>query len=188
MKNLKSNVALGPNGIPATFYKTYWNIVGEDISTSILKFLNNQEDPNIFNNTFISLIPKTKTPTNPTNFRPIELCNIIMKTFTKTITNGIKHILPTIVSENQSVFVHCRLVINNPIEAYEVFNYLNKTTRSKKGYVGIKIDKEKVYDRLNWNFIHPTLINIGFPTNLTNFIIMCITFISFFYSNKWFPN
>jgi len=35
MPNLK---ALGPNGFPVTFYKSYWPIVGDDITKAITSF------------------------------------------------------------------------------------------------------------------------------------------------------
>lgn len=63
--------------------------------------------------------------------------------------------------------------------AYKFFNHLNNSTRSNKGYVGIKMDMEKAYDRMNWNFINQTLISIGSPTNITNLIMNCVTSFSF---------
>lgn len=50
--------------------------------------------------------------------------------------------------------------------------------RSKKGKIGwmaIKIDLEKAYDRLSWPFIKDTLEDIGFPGNFINLIWHCIS-------------
>lgn len=63
-----------------------------------------------------------------------------MKTITKTIANIIKPILPTIINEKQSYFVHKRLISDNVMIVDEVFKYINKNTRKNKGYAGIKLD------------------------------------------------
>lgn len=75
------------------------------------------------------------------------MCNVYMMIITKVQTNRIKPILPRIISKNQSSFVKNRLITNNIMIAFEIFNYLNKS-KSKQGYVGIKMDMEKVYDKL----------------------------------------
>jgi hypothetical protein len=75
------------------------------------------------------------------------LCNVIYKVITKTIANRLKAILPGVISQNQSAFIKDRLIIDNTLVACEVFHYFNHTS-SKKGYVGIKTDMAKAYDRV----------------------------------------
>jgi hypothetical protein len=48
------------------------------------------------------------------------------------------------------------------------------------GYVGIKIDMAKAYDRVEWNFLQATLEAMGFPQQLTNTIIKCVSTFNFF--------
>ncbi|XP_061355974.1 uncharacterized protein LOC133300445 [Gastrolobium bilobum] len=50
--------------------------------------------------------------------------------------------------------------------------------KRKKGEIGlmaIKIDLEKAYGRLNWDFVYDTLAYIGFPTNAADIIKSCIS-------------
>lgn len=161
--------------------------MGEDITNTIMNILNNKKNPKRCNNTFISFMPKTNNPYKPIDFRLIALCNVFMKIITKTISNKIKLIHPDIINENQSSFLHKRQITNNTMVAYEIFNHLNKDTRRKKGLVGIKLDIEKAYDKLDWNFIHHTLIRIGFPMNITNLIMKCVNTVSFFVLINGFP-
>ena len=41
--------------------------------------------------------------------------------------------------------------------------------------MAIKIDLEKAYDRLNWNFILDTHRDVGLPDNLSSLILECIS-------------
>lgn len=43
----------------------------------------------------------------------------------------------------------------------------------------IKMDMEKAYDIMDWNFIQQTLIGFCFPNNIINLIMNCITTIKF---------
>lgn len=47
--------------------------------------------------------------------------------------------------------------------------------KGRKGLMAIKVDLEKAYDRLDWNFVHDTLNEISIPSNLKNVIMQYIT-------------
>ncbi|GAU51479.1 hypothetical protein TSUD_413680 [Trifolium subterraneum] len=178
IKDMKSLAGPGPDGLPTRFYHTYWDIVGNDITKEVLQVLNHGGNPKPFNSTHICLIPKTNNPSYPSDFRPISLCNVTLKIITKTIANRLKTILPNIISPNQSAFVPRRLISDNTIIANEIFHYLNLTTR-KTGYVGIKTDMAKAYDRLEWEFLQITMEAMNFPTQLVNTIMNCVSTVSF---------
>jgi hypothetical protein len=129
---LKSNAAPGPDGLNANFYQSYWDTIGGDIIQTALNILNNGGNPEIFNNTHICLIPKNKNPTTPADFRPIALCNVILKIITKTIANRIKSILPKVISPQQSAFLPGRLITDNTLLAYETFHHLKHNRNKKK--------------------------------------------------------
>jgi hypothetical protein len=72
------------------------------------------------------------------------------------------------------------LITDNTILAYEAFHYLKTQKKNKKkGVVGIKLDMEKAYDRVEWNFLEVTLLTIGFPNKLVNTIMLCVKSVSF---------
>lgn len=66
-----------PDGMSSIFYKSFWHIVGEDVTTVVLQALNSGILLKSINTTFISLIPKIKNPKKVSDFRPISLCNVI---------------------------------------------------------------------------------------------------------------
>jgi hypothetical protein len=178
VKGMKSLAAPGPDGLPAKFYQTYWEIVGKDITNTALNILNKDGNPGPFNATHICLIPKTKNPSQPSDFRPISLCNVTLKIITKAIANRLKPILPEIISTNQSAFVPGRLITDNVIIANEIFHYLSQTN-SATGFVGIKTDMAKAYDRIEWNFLQATLSSMNFPIRMVNTIMKCVTTVNF---------
>ena len=93
-----------PDGMPPLFYQHYWNLIIDDISNTMLHYLNSTTLPEQLNHTFITLIPKKKNPEFAFEFRPISLCNVLYKIFSKVLANKLKKIFPNIITENQSAF------------------------------------------------------------------------------------
>ena len=82
--------APGPDGLPPLFYQKFWTSIGKDVSSAILNCLNLGFIPPSINRTFITLIPKVKSPTVVFEFRPIALCNVIYKLASKVIEIDLK--------------------------------------------------------------------------------------------------
>lgn len=59
---------------------------------------------------------------------------------------------------------------DNVIVAQEVFHSMRKRRGRAKGWMAIKIDLEKAYDRLRWDFIRDTLHDIVCPDNFINIV------------------
>ena len=79
--------ALRPNGMPPLFYQYYWNLIGDDIFDTVLRYLNSATLPDHLNHTFITLIPKKKNSEFASEFRPISLCKVLNKIFSKVLAN-----------------------------------------------------------------------------------------------------
>ena len=109
-----------------SFYQKYWDIIGDDVSKTILNILNSNAPMADLNQTNIALIPKIKNPTKMSDFQPISLCNISYKIISKVLANRLKPILSTIILENQSAFIPSRLITDNVLVAFEIMHYLKK--------------------------------------------------------------
>ncbi|GAA0179799.1 hypothetical protein LIER_42227 [Lithospermum erythrorhizon] len=114
----------------------------------ILNFLNNGVLLHKFNFTLITLVPKIKDPVRMTNFRPIALCNTVSKVIAKCLAIRLKNVLPTIISETQSAFVSNRLITDNVLLSYEINQFIKHKKAGKEGYMSIKLDMTKAYDRI----------------------------------------
>ncbi|KAE8685495.1 hypothetical protein F3Y22_tig00111096pilonHSYRG00014 [Hibiscus syriacus] len=75
------------------------------------------------------------------------------------------------VSENQTSFVLGRSITDNISNAVD-YSFHEQEAWSK-GFMALKIDLEKAYEWLKWNFIQDTLTDIGLPVNLRNLVMQC---------------
>jgi hypothetical protein len=87
--------------------------------------------------------------------------------------------LPEVISPQQSAFLPGRLITDNTLLAFETFHHLKHNRNKKKGFVSIKLDMDKAYDRLEWTFIENTLTTMGFPSNPVHTIMKCVNTVSF---------
>lgn len=105
------------------------------------------------NDTNIVLIPKKKNITVVGDLRPITLCNVLMKIITKVMANRMKMLINGVVSNTQSAFIpgwliYGRLKSDNVMIAYEIMHYLKGKRTGKDGYMALKLDMSKAYDRI----------------------------------------
>ena len=163
---------------PLFFYQNYWDLLGEEVTSSVLYFLNSASLPANLNHTFITLIPKVKNPEFIFEFRPISLCNVLYKIFSKVLANRLKKILPNIITENQSAFTKSRLISDNILVAFESLHSMQRHT-GKDNYMAIKLDMSKSYDRVEWVYLEAVMRRMGFDERWVRLMMTCITTISY---------
>ena len=129
---MKPLIAPSPDGMSPIFFKSCWNFIGHDVIDASLAILNSDNMLASLNHTYISLIPKIKSPEKASDFRPISLCNVLYKIVSKTIANRLKKLLPKLVSEFQSAFMSNRLISDNILVAFETLHHLNKKKKKEK--------------------------------------------------------
>ncbi|KAF7817649.1 uncharacterized protein G2W53_031618 [Senna tora] len=111
--------------------------------------------PKEVNATYITLIPKIPDPESIAQFRPISCCNFIYKIIAKILTNRLKPIM------NCLHFTSSRLA------------------GIKKKAMILKIDMNKAYDRLEWDFVMAILKAFGFHERWVRLVMGCITSVSY---------
>jgi hypothetical protein len=171
--------APGPDGFTAGFYQKNWGLIGEDVCRAILGSLNSGIMPSFLNSTNIALIPKINSPASVSDFRPISLCNVMYKLISKVLANRLKLILNSIISPVQSAFIPGRLITDNVLAAYETLHTMQSRMGGKKGYMAVKLDMSKAYDRVEWRFLEAVMDRMGFASRWIHLIMMCVTSVQY---------
>ena len=171
--------APGPDGMPSLFYQNYWDLVGDEVTSLVLHFLNSAFLPANLNHTFVTLIPKVKNMEYVLEFRPISLCNVLYKIFSKVLANRLKRILPNIIIEHQSAFTKSRLISDNILVAFESLHSMQRHT-GKDEYMAIKLDMSKAYDKVEWPYLEVVMRKMRFDDRWVRLIMICVTIVSYY--------
>lgn len=156
----------GPDGYTARFYKTF-----QDIITPILKETYNsissiQSFVPQSTEAHIILIPKSeKDHTLCKNYRRISKTNIDIRLYSKIILNRLIPILPNHIKLEQTGFTKGRETKNNIIKTCTLVEYADVQTRL------LAVDAEKAFDRVGWQFLEETLMQIGMGPKMLSRII-----------------
>ena len=153
MQSLK---APGPDGFPPLFYKKYWHIVGSNVIKAVQYFFTTGYMLKDINSSLIVLILKIPNPTTTNHFRPISLCNVVYKAISKILVGRIRPLLDQLISPSQSAFVLGRWIAENQVLVKELMHSFN-TRKVKEGFIAVKVDLQKAYDRINWSFLKAAL-------------------------------
>lgn len=154
--------------------------MGDDVSYAVPNCLNNCHIPHDLNHTFVTLIPKVKCLGFISEFRPISLYNVINKLMSKVVANRLKKLLPFLVSKNQSAFQAGRVFTDNILRAFETLHYMKHHQSGKAGFMALKLDMNKAYDRVEWSFMKGLLRKMGFHERWVALMMECITTVSYY--------
>lgn len=131
------------------------------------------------NSTQIVLVPKVANPELLTQYRPISLCNYSYKILSKVLANRLNPLLQVIISPNQNAFVPTQQIQDNILVAHEVFHYLKLRKSTKKFEMGVKLDMNKAYDRVECDFLRAVMAKLGFADVWIQLIINCVKSVRF---------
>lgn len=148
-----------PNGFTFAFLKKHWETVGPDIYMVVKQFENTGKVDRGCNSSFIILIPKLGDPNTSNDYRPISLIGCLYKIISKVLAERLKSVVSHVIKPIQSAFIKDRNILDGPLLINEVIS-LHKKSKSKAFL--FKIDFEKAFNCINWDYLDSIMDQIDF--------------------------
>nr|GEU60435.1 hypothetical protein [Tanacetum cinerariifolium] len=150
MFSMGNDKSPGPDGFTAAFFKDTWEIIGSDVTQAICEFFTNGRLLKELNHTIITLIPKVNAPARK---------------------------LKEVSKPNQSAFVMGRSISDNILLTQEIMHNYHLDRGAPR--CAFKVDIQKAYDTVDWEFLRVVLIGFGFHDRMISWIMECVTTTSF---------
>ena len=168
IKGMKNNKSPGNDGLPIEFYKIFW----PSIKHEFLECFNHAYATGNLSTSqkqaCITLIDKPGKDRNfLKNWRPISLLNTDYKIATKSISNRLQKVLPSVIHGNQTGFVDNRYIgdsIRTIIDAMEF------TKRKAIPGLLMALDFEKAFDSVEWPYLFRVLKLYNFGESFIKWI------------------
>ncbi|GJT97819.1 RNA-directed DNA polymerase, eukaryota [Tanacetum coccineum] len=162
-----ANKSPGPDGYTFDFFRRYWSFIGPDFCSAVEWFFDKGSFPIGSNASFIALIPKVADAKFVADFRPISLIGSVYKVVTKILANRLATVISDLVSDTQTAFVANRQILDGPFILNELLSWCK---RKKKQAMIFKVDFEKAYDSVRWDYLMDVLHAFGFGPNWCKWI------------------
>ncbi|XP_071714382.1 uncharacterized protein [Rutidosis leptorrhynchoides] len=117
------------------------------------------------------MIPKLKDPLGLNEYRPISLIGGVYKILSKALSNRLRMVVSNIVGVEQSAFIKGRYILNGVLVANETVDFMK---RSKHKGLIFKVDFEKAFDSLDWDYLMEIMKCMGFGDKWCKWIYACL--------------
>ena len=119
------------------------------------------------NSTFLVLIPKKGDAVDIKDIRPISIVGGLYKILAKVLANRLKRVVGKVVLEAQNAFVEGRQILDAALITNEA---VDEMLRRKESGVLCKLDIEKAYNHLDWDFLLKMTTKMGIGSKWTSWI------------------
>ena len=190
VKDLKNSKAPGVDGIPADFYKVFWNKLKEPLYEVIREIVKSGQMHLSARRGLISLIEKIgRDPLLLTNWRPITLLCTDLKIFDKIIALRLQSVMSELIHKSQTGFQKGKQLGENIMQLLAIIDYCESTETSA---VIMSIDFYKAFDTIKWSAIDQILEKYNFGEAFRRWVKIVNTNITCTVLNNgkwkhWFP-
>ncbi|CAN0858391.1 LINE-1 retrotransposable element ORF2 protein [Linum grandiflorum] len=178
--SIGTNQSPGFDGFTSNFFQNYWSLISPELFRAVSSFFSLGVILKNFNHSIISLIPKVNNPSTMSQLRPISLCQVVYKIIAKILASRLSVSLPKIIGIHQNGFIKNRQITGNLIVANEIMHVLRRKKAGNKFYMALKLDMEKAFDRIEWDYLFEALFRMGFHPRFIQWIRSCVTTVSYY--------
>nr|KAJ0218278.1 hypothetical protein LSAT_V11C300150750 [Lactuca sativa] len=152
----------GPDGLTFKFLTHFWHIMQDNIMCFVKHFESYGCLSRGSNSSFITLIPKVKDPLALSDYCSISLIECIYKIIAKALSSRIKRFIGMVIDEVQTAFIEGHNILDGPM----ILNELRTWSRKKKKKMFLfKVDFDKAFDSINWNYLESVMEQMGYGEN-----------------------
>jgi len=162
----------GLDGVNLGFIKDFWEDLKADLLRFVTDFHRNGKLLKGINNTFTTLIPKKDSPQSLNDYRPISLVGSVYKVLAKLLANRLKNVIGSVISDTQSTFIHGRQILDGLLVVNEV---VHETKKLNRNLLLLKVDFEKAYDSVDWNYLDDVMCQMSFPRLWKKWMKECVS-------------
>lgn len=148
----------GPDGYNFVFIKNCWHVLKEDITIFVKDFHCKETLSKAITSSFLTLILEKLNPQGLEVYKTIFLVGFLYKILAKLLDFRFKKLIGFLISPCQSSFVPCWKLLDGVLIENEI---LDLASRTKHDCLMFKVDFEKVYDRVSWDFLMYMMNKMG---------------------------
>ncbi|RVX11275.1 LINE-1 retrotransposable element ORF2 protein [Vitis vinifera] len=168
--------APGPDGFTIAVFQDCWDVIKEDLVRVFAEFHRSGIINQSTNASFIVLLPKKSMSRRISDFRPISLITSLYKIIAKVLAGRLRGVLHETIHSTQGAFVQGRQILDAVLIANEIVDEKRRT--GEEGVV-FKIDFEKAYDHVSWDFLDHVLEMKGFSLRWRKWMRGCLSSVSY---------
>ena len=122
------------------------------------------------------MLPKKQIVEDFKDLRPISLVGGLYKILSNVLANRIKRVMDKVISKSQNAFIEGRQILDAVLIANEL---VDSSLRRKNCGLVCKLNIEKTYDSISWEFLLQVLGRMGFGSQWLSWMKWCISTASF---------
>ncbi|GKD33073.1 RNA-directed DNA polymerase, eukaryota [Tanacetum coccineum] len=149
----------------------FWNLIDQDVVAAVFEFFASGMFPHGCNSSFVALIPKIQDAKVVKDYRPISLIGSMYKIIAKILANRLSFVMPDLISDVQSDFVSNRKILDGPFTLNELLSWCK---HKKVNATIFKVDFEKAFDSVRWDYLYDVLSAFGFGVKWRSWITGCL--------------
>ena len=167
LKSFKRKKSPGLDGLPYEFYSKIWGLMGPDLVATFHDSFRPGSLSFSQRTGLITLLYKKHDRLDTKNWRPISLLCTDYKILSKVLTNRLKSVLASVISESQSCGVPGRFSGSKIRTLQDIVNHCNC---HQTGGALVSLDQEKAFDRVDWGYMQKVLTRMNFGPSFCSWV------------------